>query len=336
MTTQSARRHCRACFARPRLLTCFARLRLTSFARPGLPTSFARLARLVLTALVVALTFATASAQSPRTPRIVSLVPSLTETLFAIGAGTSVVGVGTFDNFPPEVTKLPRVGALLDPDVERILSLKPDLVVTYGSQTALEAQLARANIRTYSYRHGGIADVFESIKGVGRASSHAVEADALVSRLTSQLDALRARVKGRPRPKTLLVVDRQPGTLREIYASGGIGFLHDMLEAAGGDNVFADVKKESVQPSTETLLTRGPQVILEVRAEGLIQPGAVAAERNIWATLAGVPAVRNGRIHFLSGSHLVVPGPRLIQGAEDFARVLHPELFTPGNGAPGR
>jgi len=65
-------------------------------------------------------------------------------------------------------------------------------------------------------------------------------------------------------------------------------------------------------------------------------PGAVAAERNVWATLAGVPAVRNGRIHFLSGSHLVVPGPRLIQGAEDFARVLHPELFTPGNGAPGR
>lgn len=289
--------------------------------------------RLALTILIAAFVIANASAQSTRTQRIVSLVPSLTETLFAIGAGSSVVGVGSFDTFPPEVKQLPRVGALLDPDVERILSLKPNLVITYGSQTSLEAQLARANIRTYSYRHGGIAEVFESIKGVGRASGHAADADQLVSRLTSQLNALRARVRGRSRPKALLVVDRQPGSLREIYASGGIGFLHDMLEAAGGDNVFADVKKESVQPSTETLLTRAPQVILEVRAEGLIQPAAVAAERNVWAALAGVPAVRDGRIHFLSGSHLVVPGPRLIQGAEEFARALHPELFVTSGGA---
>src|SRR5207253_1174986 len=96
---------------------------------------------------------------------------------------------------------------------------------------------------------------------------------------------------------------------------------------AGAENVFADVKKESVQPSTETLLTRAPQVILEVRAEGLIQPAAVAAERNVWSALSALPAVRDGRILFLSGSHFVVPGPRLVQGAEDFARVLHPEVF---------
>jgi iron complex transport system substrate-binding protein len=259
--------------------------------------------------------------------RVVSLVPSLTEALFAIGAGPAVVGVGSFDTFPPDVAKLPRVGALLDPDVERILSLRPDLVVTYGSQTELEAQLARAGIKTFSYRHGGIREVFASIRGLGAASGRQREADALIARLNAQLDALRARVKGRPRPRTLLVVDRQPGTLREVYASGGVGFLHDMLDAAGGANVFADARSESVQPSTETLLTRAPDVILEVRAEGLIKPDAVRTERNIWSTLASVPAVRQGRIHFLTGSHLVVPGPRLVQGAEDFARALHPDAF---------
>jgi len=289
-----------------------------------------RLAALLLAAIAIVPVSAQQGAR-----RIVSLVPSLTETLFAIGAGSSVVGVGTFDTFPAEVTRLPKVGALIDPDVERILSLKPDLVITYGSQTALEAQLARANIKTYSYRHGGVAEVFESIKGVGRASGHAQDADALVSRLIARLNTLRTMVKGRSRPRTLLVVDRQPGSLREIYASGGIGFLHDMLEAAGGDNVFADVKKESVQPSTETLLTRAPQVILEVRADGLIQPAAVATERNVWTTLASLPAVRDGRIHFLSGSQLVVPGPRLVQGAEEFARVLHPEVFG-GSAGPAR
>jgi len=266
-------------------------------------------------------------AQSPQAHRVVSLVPSLTETLFAIGAGKDVVGVDSFANYPPEVTKLPRVGALLDPDVERILSLRPDLVITYGSQSTLETQLARAKIRTFSYRHGGVSAVLESIKGLGAASGHTREADALVARITAQMNALRERVKGRARPRTLLVIDRQPGALREIYVSGGIGFLHDMLDAAGGDNVFADSKTESVQPSTETLLARSPQVILEVRAEGLIAPSATESERNVWSPLSAIPAVRDNRIYFLSGSHLVVPGPRLVQGAEAFARVLHPELF---------
>jgi len=214
--------------------------------------------------------------------RIVSLVPSLTEILFAIGAGPAVVGVDTFSNYPPAVQTLPRVGALVDPDVERILSLRPDLVVTYGSQTVLETQLARASIRTYSYRHGGIERVLESIRDLGRVTGRTKEAEALVAQTRVRLDALHARVKGERRPRVLLVMDRQPGTLREIYASGGVGFLQDMLTAAGGDNVFADSRTESVQPSTETLLARAPEVILEVRAEGLIQATSAERERSVW------------------------------------------------------
>src|SRR6186713_2040314 len=95
--------------------------------------------------------------QPPAAPkRIVSLVPAVTEMLFALGAGPRVVAVSSFDHFPAEVETLPRVGALLDPDTERILSLQPDLVVTYGSQTELDVALHRAGIRTYSYRHGGV------------------------------------------------------------------------------------------------------------------------------------------------------------------------------------
>jgi len=283
-------------------------------------------------AIVLAVT--TTGAQSQPARRIISLVPSLTETLFAIGAGQEVVGVDSFSAYPPEVMNVPKVGALVDPDVEKILSLRPELVITYGSQAVLEGQLARAGIKTYSYRHGGIAVVLESIKDLGRASGHAREADALARAISTQVDALRARVKGRPRPRTLLVIDRQPGALRQLYVSGGVGFLHEMLDAAGGDNVFADSKMESVQPSTETLLARAPQVILEVRADGLIQPGAVQTERNVWSALASVPAVRDNKIYFLYGSQLVVPGPRLAQGAEDFARALHPELFGASGGRP--
>ncbi len=259
--------------------------------------------------------------------RIVSLVPALTEMVYAIGAGPQLVGVSSYDTFPADVTKLPKVGALLDPDTERILALRPDLVITYGSQSDLEKQFARAGIRTFSYRHGGIATVLQSIRDLGTATGHRQRADAVAADLQRQLDATRARVRGRNRPLTLLVFERQPKTLREIYASGGAGFLNELLGVAGGRNVFADVPRESVQPSQETLIARSPEVILEVRAAGLLDASDVAGDRAVWGALSSLPAIRNRRLYFLSGGYLVVPGPRLAQAAEAFARVLHPEAF---------
>ena len=264
------------------------------------------------------------SGSAPR--RIVSLVPAITEMLFAIGAGPQVVAVSSYDEFPAEVKALPKVGALLDPDTERILALRPDLVVVYGSQSELHTQLDRAGLRAFSYRHGGIATTLNTIREVGVATGHRAESDALVSSLQARLDAVRERVKGRPQPRTLLVFERQPGTLREVYASGGVGFLHEMLQIAGGRNVFAEVERESVQPSIETLLARAPDVILEVRAAGLIEK-TTAADRDAWSVLSSIPAVRNRRVLLLAGDYLVVPGPRLATATEAFARALHPDAF---------
>jgi iron complex transport system substrate-binding protein len=270
----------------------------------------------------------TASVQAPAR-RIVSLVPSVTEMLFAIGAGRQVVAVSSFDHFPQDVESLPRVGALLDPDIERTLAFRPDLVILYGSQTDLRAQLGRAGVGVFSYRHRGLADIFVTLRDVGRAVGQPTNADGLARDLEAALDVIRARTRARPRVRTLLVFERDPRTLRGIYVSGGEGFLHDMLEIAGGINVFADVKRESVQPSQETLIARAPDVILEVRASGLLAAGdALDDERRVWSVLGSVPAVRNGRIHFLSGDYLVVPGPRVAQATEAFARALHPEAFN--------
>jgi len=266
-------------------------------------------------------------ADPPRATRIVSLVPALTEMLFAIGAGPQVVAVSSYDDFPPEARRLPRVGALLDPDVERILALRPDLVLTYGSQDALEAQLASAGIRTFSYRHGGLEAIFRTMADLGVATGRTAEAGRRASDIRAQLDAVRARVRGRARPRVLLVFGREPQTLKQIYVSGGAGFLHDMLGIAGGTNVFADVSRESVQPSHETLLTRAPDVILEVRATRPVAPADEARERGAWGALPSIPAVRSGRIHFLNGGHLVVPGPRVGTATEALARALHPEAF---------
>ncbi len=263
----------------------------------------------------------------PPARRIVSLVPSVTEMLFAVGAAPQMVGVSSYDDFPPEARKLPRVGALLDPNVERILSLKPDLVITYVSQTELEGQLKRAGIRVFSDRHGGIATILQTLRDVGLATGHAAEADRQAREIQSRLDAIRARVSGRPRPRTLMVFGRQPGTLQQLYAVGGLGFLHEMLELAGGDNLFTNIKRESVQPSHETLIARAPEVVLQLQAGRMLRTGEAEDARKTWSALASIPAVRNRRVLALNGDYLVVPGPRIAAAVEAFARALHPDAF---------
>ena len=279
-----------------------------------------------LIAVAAALLVCVTGAQSQAGTRIVSLVPALTEMLFVMGAGPQVVAVSSFDDFPAQVNSLPRVGALLDPDTERILALRPDLVITYGSQTQLESQLQRAGIRTFSYRHGGIATVIGTLRELGAQTGHAAAAERAARDIEMRLEAVRGRVGGRARPRTLLVFERQPKTLQQMYVSGGRGFLHELLDLAGGANVFADVGRESVQPSHETLLARAPEVILEVRATAMITAQAADA-RSVWSVLSTIPAVRRNRIHVIEGQYLVVPGPRLAQAAETFARTLHPEAF---------
>jgi iron complex transport system substrate-binding protein len=277
---------------------------------------------LVTITAAIALCGALAAQINPR--RIVSLVPAVTEMLFAIGAGGQVVGVSSYDQYPREVTALPRVGALLDPDTERILSLKPDLVITYGSQLDLQTQMRRASIATFDYRHGGLEHILRTIRQLGQRVGRAAEANTVAAGIEARIAAVKARVAGKPRPRTLLVFSRDPRALRNVYVSGGSGFLHDMLLAAGGEDVFHDVKRESVQATTETILARAPEVILEIRPDDIPAGKELDEEMAVWARLASVPAVRNKRVYFITGQQMTVPGPRVTDGIERMSKVLHP------------
>ena len=289
-----------------------------------MPHTLRRISFLALAVALVVVSVGVAGQSRPQ--RIISLIPAVTEILFAVGAGPQVIAVSSFDEYPPEVKQLQRVGALLDPDLEKILSLRPDLVVAYGSQEDLQKQLARASIPVYTYRHAGLSDVTRTIAEVGARVGHVAEATAIITKIDAQLAAIRARLASAPRPKTMLVFGREIGALRGIYASGGIGFLHDMLVAAGGDDVFADVKRESVQATTEVILARKPEVILEIRS-GPAELGTLDAERALWQALSSVPAVRNGRVYFVVDPRTVVPGPRVAEATELLARALHPGVF---------
>jgi iron complex transport system substrate-binding protein len=258
--------------------------------------------------------------------RIISLIPAVSEMLFAMGAGGQVVAVSSFDDYPPEVLTLPRVGALLDPDLERILSLRPDLVIVYESQVDLRRQLERATIPMFVYKHATLADVAATIRQLGTRIGREADAGALVRRIDEKLADIRKRVAGRPRPRTLLIFGRDALALRGIYASGGFGFIHDMLSAAGADNIFADVKQQSVQATTELILARRPDVIIELRS-GDMTAAQRENEVGVWQALSSVPAVRTGRIAIITDPRTVVPGPRVAEGTELIARALHPEAF---------
>jgi cobalamin transport system substrate-binding protein len=263
-----------------------------------------------------------AQAGEPR--RIISLVPALTEMVFAVGAGDRVVAVSSYDDYPPQVRSLPRVGALLDPDTERIIALRPDLVMVYGSQTDLMTQLTRASIPYFEYRHAGFAGITSTIRAIGQRIGRASAADSVAAGIERHFGEIRSRTANLPKPRTLLVFGRERGALRNIYASGGRGFLHDMLEAAGGTNVFADIVAESVQASSELILTRAPEVIIELRTAGMLEESDRRQEIKVWSALASLPAVRDQRIYLLTRKGLAVPGPGVADSTEEFVKILHP------------
>lgn len=266
-----------------------------------------------------------AAQTSPR--RIVSLVPSMTEVLFAIGAGDTVVGVSSYDRFPAEVTSRPRVGALLDPDFERILSLKPDLVIVYATQNDLIDRLKRAAIPVFVSKHAGLADATASIRLLGERVARTEQAAKVAAAIERDLDDIRQRVAGRPRPRTALVFGREPGALRAIYASGGVGFMHDMLTLAGGDDVFADVKRENLQVTAEVLLARAPEVIIEAHPANNWTAERIAKEQAVWNGLPALPAVKTKRVYVLADDRLSAPGPRVAEGVRLLAQTLHPGAF---------
>ena len=241
--------------------------------------------------------------------------------LFAMGAGPRVIGVGNFDRFPPEAQARTKVGGLIDPDVERIMSLKPDLVVVYGTQTDLRAQLERAKIPMFPYQHAGLADITSTIRQLGARIGSLKESEALAARIDAEIVDVRRRVAGKRRPRTLLVFGRDAETLRGIYASGAVGFLHDMLEAAGGTNVFADIARQSIQTTSELAVARAPEVIIEIGVDTASTKG-----RNLraWDSLPSIPAVRNKRIYQLRGDGMMNPGPRISDSVRRMAEVLHP------------
>jgi ABC-type Fe3+-hydroxamate transport system substrate-binding protein len=227
------------------------------------------------------------------------------------------VGVDRYSDWPPEAAHLERVGAEVDPSLERIVALRPDLVfvATSANTAGTGAALARLGVRVHVSRTDTLDDVYRDIAAIGDATNCRSGAAALIARLRARIEAVAARTRALPPARAMVVVWSDP-----LIVAGRGSHVSELLRAAGGENLADD----SIQPfptySVERLLARAPEVLL-VGTHSDNAPPLAPLER-----LTTLPAVRDHRLHTFDGDLVFRPGPRLADGVEALAPLLHPEL----------
>lgn len=246
--------------------------------------------------------------------RIVSLAPSVTETLFAVGAGDSVVGVTTFCDYPQEAAAVEKVGDTQRPSIERIISLKPDLVIA-STSSQLETfvnRLSSLGVPVFVSNPRDLEGVVRSVETIGEVTGRVDAGKALAAALRSRIDSVKRRIDGLTRPRVLLILGGEP-----LITVGGTTFANDLIEAAGGRSISADQRGEYPQFSLETAIAKQPEVIL-------LQNG----NEGLPDRLKQTPAARTGRVYRLDDALILRPGPRLVDGLELMSERFHPEGTT--------
>lgn len=257
--------------------------------------------------------------------RVISLAPSNTEILFAVGAGDQVVGVTEFCNYPPEAQTRETVGGLSAKtiSIEKIVSLEPDLVFSVGElQRSVIEALDQAGIPVFALDPEGIDGVYKNIEMVGRLTGHEAEAANVVTEMKDRIAAVTEKTQAIPE-------DERPAVFYEVWheplmTAGPTTFIGKLIELAGGENIFAGVSEEYPQVSAETIVQHDPEVILgpDSHAEELTAEKIKA--RPGWED---IEAVQEGRIYLVDGDMVSRPGPRLVDILEVIAQDFHPDLF---------
>lgn len=262
--------------------------------------------------------------QSPQ--RIVSLSPSATEILHGVGAFGRVVAVSNYCEYPAEVKGLPRVGGWNNPNLEQIAALRPDLVVFAEAQSQfIKDKIEALGIRALSIPSNSLEDVYTSIAEIGRATKNEREAEQLLRETRAKVDDVRARTRDLPRRRVLCVVDRVPGTLRDLYSATEGSFIAQLIEAAGGESIAPSAKSGWGKITKEAVVSLDPEVIIDMvqSAQGQFAEDPQA----VWRELGTVRAVRDRRIHQIRDTSMIHPSQFVGDTARHFAELIHPEAF---------
>ena len=244
----------------------------------------------------------------------------MTETLFALGFGDRVVGVTTYCDYPPEARRLPKIGGFTNPSVEAIVATRPDLVigVTDSSHPVKTKELEHLGIKVALISVASLDEILNSFKSVARMLGHEEAGDKLAQKITRQFEQVKKRVAPMPRRSTLLAVG-----LRPLVAVGGKNFIDELITLAGGDNIAGNAAQPWLNLPDEYVIAKAPQVIIQA---GMGSERGTSAK--YWSDLKSIPAVKEGRVYSYPSDKILRPGPRVGEGLEEIARLVHPECFV--------
>jgi len=265
-----------------------------------------------------------APAQIPQ--RIVSLSPNVTEILYGAGAWSQVVAVSQYCNFPDDVKNKSRVSGWDKTNLEQLTALKPDLVIGIETQAPfLKDKLDALGIRSLFLKSQTLNDVYVSIEEIGRASGHEHEAAELLTKTQNEVEAVRNSVAGRQQVTVLCVVDRIPGTIRELYTATHGGYLAELITIAGGESIAPTGEHGWGKITKEAVVSLDPEVIIDMvqDAKGNFGEDPVA----VWRDLPEVSAVQNKRIYPIRDALVIHPSQFVGHTAQVFARLIHPGAF---------
>ncbi len=253
--------------------------------------------------------------------RIVSLAPNITEILFSLGLEEEVVGVSIHCNFPEKAKSKVRVGSFINIDFERIVSLKPDLIIATGAGNTRDMveRLERLGFPTYVIFQKKFDDVLTSIGHLSQVVDREKEALSIIQKMRRRKQRVVELTQGFPRPKVFLQIGEAP-----IVTVGKGSFADDLIHLAGGENIAGREKEMYPRLGMEEILKRSPEVIL---VSSMNPKGDYQRIVQEWARWKMIPAVKNGRVHLINSDLIDRPSPRIIDGLEEMARVIHPEKF---------
>ena len=260
--------------------------------------------------------------------RVVSLAPSVTETLFAIGLGDSVVGVTRFDSYPPEVKTKTNIGGFLDPSIETIYSLKPSHIFGVAEQKDLASNLEKMNFKTDLLEHRNIGGILEGITKVGKLCDRILEAQKLRKELEDALAAAKTKTSSLTPIKVAIVVSRnyKNSTIKDLYLSGADGYYDTLLSYVGAENVFKKALGSISATSLEGLVSMNPDIIIEMLPTGEIEKVSKKNLMRAWNNATMLKAVKQNKVFLIDNDWATIPGPRIVLMLNAFLNIVHPEV----------
>ncbi len=278
-------------------------------------------------AVVLLISTALGEATPAAFERIIAFTPSSVEIIYALGAEDRLVGIGSYADYPPQARReKPTVGGIVNPDIERIVSLAPDIIISNISAMA-RTHFSRLDLNHTEVPDTSLDDILASFVRIGEIAGRTDEGHAMARRLAAAVEQARSRLAERRKISTLVVIGYEP-----LWVVGGSGYLDELLRAAGGTNAAGAIKRDFYAIDFERVIASAPECIIDLTLKDAGDERGRAMVLAFWNRFRSIPAVAAGRIEFVDTDLLTIPGPRLQQGIERLQAALHGPDDNAGGG----